>query len=209
MFDVDHPEVTLPAALEKLTTRARVIATKQTTQLGLPDAHALRVASLAAEIAHRLGFSIHAIEAVVEGALLHDLGKTRVPQTILDQPRLLTDEEYETVMKHPVWGAALLEGLVADGALLAVRHHHEWWNGNGYPARLVAHDIPIEARIVGVADAFAAMRETRPYRAARSRRDAVSELRSGAGTQFDPDLVDPLIDSLVGDDTRSLRLITH
>jgi putative nucleotidyltransferase with HDIG domain len=209
MLDADPSTVTLPAAVEKLTERARAIASKRTRQLGLPDAHALRVATMAAEIAHRLGFSREAIETVVEGALLHDLGKARVPQAILDQSRALTDEEYATVKQHPVWGADLVEGFVAEGVLLAVRHHHEWWNGNGYPGRLVAHDIPVEARIVGVADAFAAMREARPYRPARSRQAAVSELTQCAGTQFDPQLVDLLIESLLPDDGASLRLVAH
>jgi putative nucleotidyltransferase with HDIG domain len=205
----DPPEVTLAATLEKLTKKARALATKRTKQLGLPDAHALRVAGLAAEIAYRLGFSRSEIEIVVEGALLHDLGKTAVPQSILDQPRQLTSSEYARVMQHPVWGAALVEGFVPDGALMAIRHHHEWWNGNGYPAKLAAHDIPIEARIVGIADAFAAMREARPYRPARSPDVAIGEVRKGAGKQFDPELVEPLVASLLVDDSRSLHLVAH
>jgi HD-GYP domain-containing protein (c-di-GMP phosphodiesterase class II) len=208
MLDAGPPD-TLAAALERLTKQARVLAAKRTKQLGLPDAHALRVASLAAEIAYRLGFSTTEIETVVEGALLHDLGKTSVPDAILNQPRRLTTAEYARVMQHPLWGAALVEGFVADGALLAIRHHHEWWNGTGYPARLAADDIPIEARIVGIADAFAAMREARPYRPALSRQAAAGELHKGAGTQFDPQLVDPLLESLVADDSRSLQLVVH
>jgi HD-GYP domain-containing protein (c-di-GMP phosphodiesterase class II) len=208
MLDAGPPD-TLAAALERLTRHARVLAAKRTRQLGLPDAHALRVASLAAEIAYRLGFSMSEIETVVEGALLHDLGKTSVPDAILNQPRRLTTAEYARVMQHPLWGAALVEGFVADGALLAIRHHHEWWNGTGYPARLAADEIPIEARIVGIADAFAAMRETRPYRPALSRQAAVGELQQGAGAQFDPQLVDPLLESLVVDDSRSPQLVVH
>src|SRR3954462_5055504 len=111
MLDAGPPE-TLAAAVEKLTKQARAGATKRTKQLGQPDAHALRVASLAAEIAHRLGFSRSEIETVVEGALLHDLGKTSVPQAILNQPRRLTTAEFARVMQHPIWGAALLEGFV-------------------------------------------------------------------------------------------------
>ena len=206
---VDPPTLTVPAALEKMTKRARAIATKRTRHLGLPDAHALRVATLAADVARRLGFCKHEIDTVVEGALLHDVGKTRVPRTILDQNRPLTEDEYATVMKHPVWGAALVDGFVAEGALLAIRHHHEWWNGNGYPAQLTAHDIPIEARIVGIADAYAAMREERAYRPARTRQAAVGELQHGAGTQFDPQLVDPLIASVVAKDCPPLRLVAH
>jgi HD-GYP domain-containing protein (c-di-GMP phosphodiesterase class II) len=208
MLDAGPPE-TLAAALEKLTKQARAVATKRTKQLGQPDAHALRVAGLAAEIAYRLGFSRSQIETVVEGALLHDLGKTSVPQAILNQPRRLTTAEFARVMQHPIWGAALLEGFVAEGALLAIRHHHEWWNGTGYPAKLAAHDIPIEARIVGIADAFVAMREVRPYRPALSQQTALGELRQGAGKQFDPELIDPLIESLDSGDSRSVRLVVH
>ncbi len=203
------PETALAPALEKLTEQARALATKRTKQLGQPDAHALRVASLAAEIAYRLGFSKSQIEGVVEGALLHDLGKTSVPDAILNQPRRLTSAEYARVMLHPVWGASLVEGFVAERALLAIRHHHEWWNGTGYPAKLAAHDIPIEARIVGIADAFIAMREVRPYRPALSHQIAVGELRQGAGKQFDPQLVDALIESFATDDSRSPRLAVH
>jgi putative nucleotidyltransferase with HDIG domain len=205
----DPSAVNLPAAIETVTTRARAVATKRTKRLGQPDAHALRVASLAAEIAYRLGFSKVAIEAIVEGALLHDLGKTSIPQAILEQPRRLTSAEYARVMQHPVWGAKLLDGFVSDGALQAIRHHHEWWNGSGYPARLAGHDIPVEARIVGIADAFVAMREVRPYRPALSHDDAVRELQQGAGKQFDPGLVDPLITSLMQADSPSLHLVKH
>jgi HD-GYP domain-containing protein (c-di-GMP phosphodiesterase class II) len=203
------PETALAPALEKLTEQARALATKRTKQLGQPDAHALRVASLAAEIAYRLGYTKSQIEGVVEGALLHDLGKTSVPDAILNQPRRLTSAEYARVMLHPVWGASLVEGFVAERALLAIRHHHEWWNGTGYPAKLAAHDIPIEARIVGIADAFVAMREVRPYRPALSHQTAVDERRPGAGKQFDPQLVDALIESFATDDSRSPRLAVH
>ena len=206
---IDPPTLTVPVALEKVTKRTREIAMKRTRNLGVPDAHAVRVATLAADLARRLGFSRREIDTVVEGALLHDLGKTRVPRTILDQRRPLTEDEYATVMQHPEWGAALVEGYVAEGALLAIRHHHEWWNGNGYPAQLSAHDIPIEARIVGIADAFAAMREERPYRPARTRQAAVGQLQQGAGTQFDPQLVEPLIASIVAEDCPPLRLAAH
>ena len=108
-------------------------------------------------------------------------------------------------MTRPGWRQC----CVADGALLAISHHHECWNGKGYPAQLRADGIPSEARIVGIADAFVAMREERPYRPPRSREAAIGELQQGAGTQFDPQLVDPLIESIYAEDTPSLRLIAH
>ena len=209
MLDVDPPEASLTAVIEKLTKQARSIALKRTHQLGQPDAHALRVATLAAATARRRGFGRDDMDILVEGALLHDLGKARVPQAILEQCRPLTRAEYVTVMQHPVWGAELVKGHVSERTLLTIRHHHEWWNGNGYPARLVAHDIPIEARIVGIADAFVAMREVRAYRPPRPVPAAVNELHQGAGTQFDPDLVDPLIESIESANSPSLRMIAH
>jgi len=205
--DRRRPQV--PAALERMTKRARAIATRRTKILGLPDAHALRVAMLAAELARRLEFRGDEVDTVVEGALLHDVGKTQVPQAILDQCRPLTRAEYVTVMQHPVWGAALVKGQVSERALLAIRHHHEWWNGQGYPAQLAGAGIPIEARIVGLADAFVAMREERPYRPPRSTTEAVSELRQGAGTQFAPELVEPFIESIGVDVSPPLRAIAH
>jgi len=209
MLEADPRKVAVPAALETMTKRARAIATRRTHQLGLPDVHSLRVAVLAAEVSRRQGLPQSEIDVVVEGALLHDVGKTRIPRAILDQCRPLTRAEYATVKQHPAWGAALVKGLVSDGALLAIRHHHEWWNGNGYPGQLVAAEIPIEARIVGIADAFVAMREERPYRPPRSSSEAIGELHQGAGSQFDPQLVDPLIESVAEADTPALRLIPH
>jgi putative nucleotidyltransferase with HDIG domain len=206
---IDPPMLDVPPALEKLTARARALAGKRTHSLEVPDAHALRVATLTGNIARRLGFSRQEIDTVVEGALLHDLGKARVPREILDQRRALTDEEFATVKKHPDWGAALVDGFIATRALLAIRHHHEWWNGGGYPARLAGDEIPLEARIVGIADAFTAMREERPYRPSLSRQSAVGELHRSAGKQFDPQLVDPLIASVVEADRPPLRLVAH
>jgi len=169
----------------------------------------MRVATLSAEIARRIGFCRREIDTVVEGAMLHDLGKMRVPREILAQRRPLNAEEYATVKKHPDWGAALVDGHVPQPALRAIRHHHEWWNGGGYPARLAGYDIPVEARIVGIADAFVAMREERPYRPSKSRQAAVGELQRNAGTQFDPALVDPLIESIVADESPRLRLVSR
>jgi putative nucleotidyltransferase with HDIG domain len=187
---VDPRKPAVSAALEKMTKRARGIATRRTQQLGQPDAHALRVANLAAETARRLDFSGQELEVVVEGALLHDLGKTLVPRGILEQCRPLTRAEYVTVMQHPVWGAALVKGFVSESVLLAIRHHHEWWNGKGYPQKLRGREIPFEARIVSIADVFDALTHQRRYKVALSVGRADEFIAAGRGTQFDPDLVD-------------------
>ena len=207
MLDAFEPHT--DGRVERLAKHARKVAARRSQTLEIPDAHALRVATLAAEISDRIGLLRHEVETVVEGALLHDVGKARVPKAILDKDEALTDTEYATVKKHPSWGAALVEGYVPPNALLAIRHHHERWDGSGYPSGLSGHDIPIEARIVGIADAFVAMREARPYRAARSTRDAVAELHRSAGTQFDPQLVDPLVESVVAEECPPLRLVSR
>jgi putative nucleotidyltransferase with HDIG domain len=205
MLDAFEPHT--DRRVERLAVHARKVAARRSQTLEIPDAHAVRVATLACDIADRVGLLAHEVETVVEGALLHDLGKARVPKEILDKDDALTDSEYETVKKHPSWGAALVEGFVPPNALLAIRHHHERWDGNGYPSGLAAHEIPIEARIVGIADAFVAMREARPYRPAKSTRSAVAELHRSAGSQFDPHLVDPLVESVVADERPPLRLV--
>ena len=204
MLDLDP---VIPAAIEKQTRRARKIAITRTQQLGQPDAHAVRVASLAAETAWRLGLGHDDIETVVEGALLHDLGKARVPRAILDQCRPLTRAEYVTVMQHPVWGAELVKGHVSERALLVVRHHHERFDGTGYPDRLKGEEIPLGARIIHVADALDSMLTTRIYRAARPAAEALGELRRAAGTQFCPRCVGALerilpLESLASDADR-------
>jgi putative nucleotidyltransferase with HDIG domain len=206
MLDAFEPHT--DTRVERLARHARKVAARRSQTLEIPDAHALRVATLAAEISDRIGLLGHEVETVVEGALLHDLGKARVPKAILDKDAALTDTEYATVKKHPSWGAALVEGFVPPNALLAIRHHHERWDGNGYPSGLSGQEIPIEARIVGIADAFVAMREARAYRSAKSTRDAVAELHRSAGTQFDPHLVDPLVESVVADERPPLRLVS-
>jgi HD-GYP domain-containing protein (c-di-GMP phosphodiesterase class II) len=206
---LEPPNLWAGHRFERLAARARELAARRTDALTIPDRHALHVATLSADIGRRLGFCRQEIDTVVEGALLHDLGKARVPSEILDQRRPLTPEEYATVKKHPDWGAALVDGHVPDAALQAIRHHHEWWNGEGYPSRLAGSDIPIEARIVGIADAWVAMREDRPYRPSLSRQSAVGELHRNAGRQFDPALVDPLIESVVAEERPQLRLVVH
>jgi HD-GYP domain-containing protein (c-di-GMP phosphodiesterase class II) len=209
MLGTLEPDPFSPAEdFERIEARARAIAAQRTWRIDLPDAHARHVATLACDLARRIGLAAAQIGVIVEGALLHDVGKTLVPRAILAKRRPLDHVEYATVKMHPDWGFEIVGGDVSARAALAIRHHHEWWNGTGYPSRLVAQEIPLEARIVGIADAFAAMREKRPYRPARSKDEAVVELHRGAGEQFDPFLVEPLIASVESEGERPrLRLL--
>jgi diguanylate cyclase (GGDEF)-like protein/putative nucleotidyltransferase with HDIG domain len=176
---------------------AEALAITSDLREGNLSAHSARVAELAAAIARRLGLSDDEVLRVRLGGWLHDVGKIAIPDTILTKPGTLTDEEWQIVRTHPAVGADLIghfPELAAAGS--AVRHHHERYDGTGYPDRLAGDQIPLGARIVAAADAYAAMTCERPYRRPRTTDDAILELRRGAGSHFDPAVVTALIDEL-------------
>ena len=151
--------------------------------------HARRVAFYTGVVAERMGISDAERETLRFSSFLHDIGKVGVPTDLLLRPGALEPNERRIVEQHPVIGARLLGPLdVPGGVPLALRHHHEWWNGRGYPDGIAAAHIPLAARIIGVADAFDAMTSERPYRRALARELAVAELRRCAGVQFDPEV---------------------
>jgi len=151
--------------------------------------HARRVAFYTGIVAEHLGLADEEREALRLASFLHDLGKVGVPTDLLLRPGALEPQERRIVEQHPVIGARLLGPLdVPSGVSLALRHHHEWWNGRGYPDGIAAERIPLAARIIGVADAFDAMTSDRPYRRALARELATAELRRCAGVQFDPEI---------------------
>jgi HD-GYP domain-containing protein (c-di-GMP phosphodiesterase class II) len=131
------------------------------------------------------------------GAVLHDIGKVRVPEAILNKPGPLDDEEWAVMRTHPEVGERILEPIRSlRGILPIVRHHHERWDGAGYPDRLAGRAIPLGARVVAVCDAYRAMTEDRPYRLAMDETEARRELETGSGVQFDPDCVAALLRAL-------------
>ncbi|HSC51608.1 MAG TPA: diguanylate cyclase [Gaiellaceae bacterium] len=154
--------------------------------------HSELVSALAEGIGVQLGFDAETVEQLKLAGLLHDLGKIGLPDAVLKEARMLTDEESSIVRRHPEFGQALLEGLGLEQVQDWVLHHHEHWDGSGYPDGLAAEEIPLGARIILVADTFAAITTDRPYRAARSEAAALRELRAHAGRQFDPAVVDAL-----------------
>lgn len=125
--------------------------------------------------------------------LLHDIGKINIPESVLTKPSKLTEEEYELIKTHPVVGGRMVEKISALGNLKqAVLYHHERWDGRGYPAGLRGEEIPLDARILAIADAFDAMTSSRAYRESLSFQDAYKNLYLGQGTQFDPNMIDKL-----------------
>ena len=151
--------------------------------------HSTRVAELSAWIAHRLGVDREHIELTRLAGSLHDLGKLAIPEEILRKPGPLTDPERLVLQRHPEIGHRMLESLGVDPVAEWVLHHHERWDGTGYPERLRGDEIPLGARIIFVADAYDAMTSDRAYRGRLTPREAIEELERCSGTQFDPDIV--------------------
>ena len=153
--------------------------------------HSMRVAHYSIEIARAMGLDKDQIDTIALGAELHDVGKIGVSESVLHKAGKLSEAEYRHIMEHTVIGARILGPLMRDapGALAIVRSHHERLDGTGFPDGLKGNVIPVEARLVSVADAFDAMTSVRPYRPSLSVQHAMRELESGVGIQFDGDAV--------------------
>jgi HD-GYP domain-containing protein (c-di-GMP phosphodiesterase class II) len=157
--------------------------------------HSGDVARYSVFLAERMGAEPEFIQTIRVAGLLHDVGKIGIPDHILRKPGKLTSEEYEIVQQHVVLGDMIVRDLPDVELIRAgVRHHHERWDGTGYPHRLEGDTIPLEARVLGVADAFDAMTSVRPYRPALSVAAALAELERCAGSQFDPWLAYTFVD---------------
>ncbi len=153
-------------------------------------AHSEEVTEYALWIAHELGLSEEAMKTIRIAGLLHDVGKIGIPDEILRKPGHLTDEEFEVMRQHPVVGAFMVSNIPGLGDIVpGVKHHHERFDGKGYPDRLAGEAIPLLARILSVPDAFSAMTTDRPYRKGMDWRTAFTKIDEGSGTQFDPVIV--------------------
>lgn len=157
--------------------------------------HSLRVGSIAGRMGKLLGFSKKRIENIRIAGFLHDVGKVIVPEEILFKPAKLNGSELLKVRKHPGEGAEILKYVIEDNETLqGIKHHHECYNGKGYPDKLKGEEIPIFGRIIAIADALDAMLSDRPYRATLTIEDVKREFTENKGTQFDPKLVDLLLE---------------
>ncbi len=176
-----------------LVTLSEIIELRDPYILG----HSKQVTKYAMNIATRLGLNEKRIQLIRKAALLHDIGKLGIPTEILSKPGVLSPQEYAVVKQHAALGGDLVENSPSFHQLVPIiRHHHEHYNGSGYPDRLAGHDVSIEARILAVADAIDAMLSDRPYRKALPVTKVIQELYRGSGSQFDPLLVDEAIKML-------------
>ena len=161
---------------------------------GYLHAHGLRIAEIADGIASKLGIAFEDRFTLQQAALIHDIGEMAMNRGYIRENRILTDVERLDMQRHPVIGEqeASKRGF-SRGVQLLVRWHHQWWNGEGYPDRLRGDEIPIGARILRVADAYAALTDDRPRRHARSTEEARQYLKEYAGIEFDPAIVKILL----------------
>lgn len=169
--------------------------------------HLWRVSQFAKLIGERIGFSKEELFSVSVGGFLHDLGKIGIPDSILGKKGGLDDNEYDTIKTHPKIGADLIiEHPLSELARDVILHHHEHFNGNGYPDKLVETETKLNARIVGIADAFDAMTSTRPYRAGMPIDKAVAILQKEKNRQFDSKLVEAFLEIPRG---KILSIVSH
>jgi putative two-component system response regulator len=195
-FSVDEFKAMIDRALPRIDQRRlKPILISLLTALEQKDVylkgHSERVARLAARLAKLAGLTARRIELLEQVAMVHDVGKIGISEQILNRPGPLTAEERREIEKHPLFTGQILTPLpeLAPG-IPFVRHHHEHYDGKGYPDGLRGEEIPLEARIIAVADAFDAMNSDRAYRAALPMAEIIRRLRRAGGTQLDPDMTD-------------------
>ena len=157
--------------------------------------HADRVRRYATALARQAGIEDeHLLQAIEAAALLHDVGKLAIPDGLLDKPGPLTADEYDRVKQHAALGADLLTEVAFPGPLAdLVRHHHENWDGSGYPDGQIGAEIPLGARILAIADCYDALTSHRPYRRALNHDSAISMIHERRGSMFDPELTDSFL----------------
>jgi HD-GYP domain-containing protein (c-di-GMP phosphodiesterase class II) len=178
-------------------TLARAIAFATALRADESEVHAQQVSDLASLVAEHLGLAAGIVARCRLGGWLHDVGKVAIPQSVLDKPGPLTEDEWDVMRTHPVHSEAIVMRIATlRETAPAVRHHHERFDGTGYPDGLAGREIPIEARIIAAADAYCAMTTDRVYSAAMTPSEAADELRRSAGTHIDPDVVRALLEAI-------------
>jgi HD-GYP domain-containing protein (c-di-GMP phosphodiesterase class II) len=172
--------------------------------LGLKDfytgEHVEKTVHYAVRISQKLNFPKDKVELIRQAAMLHDLGKVGISDKILHKKSKLSKEEFEEIKRHPQIGVDIIRSIHSLRPVIpAVMHHHERWDGKGYPHGLKMLQIPLIARIISIADVYQALTSDRPYRKAYSKEKALGIIKKGSGTQFDPDIVNSFCEVLQED----------
>lgn len=184
-------EIMLVQLKEAYKSSLQVLAAAIEARDAYTRIHVDRVSAFALALAHELGWDEQRMEALEYGAILHDIGKISVRESVLRKPGSLTDEEWEEMRRHPIVGAHMIEGIpFLAPATPIIRHHHERWDGRGYPDGLAETEIPEAARLLAIADALDAITSDRPYRPAEPPATAYEIIHEQAGKQFDPAMVE-------------------
>ena len=208
IIDLNHLQQDLSREVEKKTQEnanlfihvVEALADAIDTKDIYTNGHSVRVACYAREIAHRFGYSPQKEKDIYIMGLLHDIGKIGIPDAIINKPDRLTDEEFGVIKTHSAMGAKILKNIAEMPSLLTgARWHHERYDGSGYPDGLSGENIPEEARIIAVADAYDAMSSRRSYRGIMPQSSVRSEIEKGKGTQFDPIFADIMLAMIDGD----------
>ncbi|HEY55566.1 MAG TPA: diguanylate cyclase [Dehalococcoidia bacterium] len=201
--DVNTELEARPRALSIIYALAATVDAKDHYTYG----HSRKVSEYSVAVAEALNLPQDKVATIRAASLLHDIGKVGIPDSILSKEGPLTDKEWEPVKVHPQLGVEILRHIIdLVNCLPAILHHHEHYNGKGYPSGLKGDSIPIEGRILAIADAYDAMTSPRPYREQLSAQDALDELKRCAGTQFDPELVEIFLELIEASPSRRLEI---
>lgn len=195
--------------LDKRSVNSMILSTLRSTlqeKSGETEAHCERLGELAMRLGHSLGLAAPALDELMLAAAMHDIGKIGVDDSILSKPGPLTPEEMAQVRRHPEIGYRIVSSIPKVASVATtVLHHHEWWDGSGYPSGLRDQEIPLNSRILAIVDAYDAMTEGRCYKSAISCQEALHELQDQAGVQFDPELVDLFVALMMPEATTPVR----
>ena len=214
IIDLSHLQRDLSREVEKKTQENEALFLDVVSALAdaidakdtYTNGHSGRVAAYAREIARRFGYGARKEKDIYMMGLLHDVGKIGVPDAIINKPARLTQEEFDVVRTHTVLGAKILRNInKMPGLVTGARWHHERYDGGGYPDHLAGRDIPEEARIIAVADAYDAMTSRRSYRDILPQETVRAELQNGKGTQFDPVFADIMLGMMSEDAEYKMR----
>ena len=187
---------------EMFTSTIKALAAAIDAKDTYTKGHSERVTEYAVKVAREMGLSGDEVYHIMFGAILHDIGKIGIDERILRKPESLSRSEYRVIKRHPEIGAGILSSIrVLEPVIPIVLHHHERFDGRGYPAKLNSDEIPVGARIVAVVDAYDALTSNRPYRSSTASHFAVEALRQEAGQQFDPKVLKALEKVLIAETT--------